>query len=51
MEKVRINHFSNHIVYSLGITSDFCRVAAYFFVENEIVIVFNELYGNNTTED
>ena len=47
-EKIPIHHFSNHIVYSLGMTSDLCRVAAYFFVENEIVVVFNELYAKSS---
>ena len=46
-ENIPIHHFSSHIVYSLGMTSDLCRVAAYFFVENEIVDVFNELYSKS----
>ena len=47
-EKIPINHFANHTSYSLGMTSDLCRVAAYFFVQNEIVVVFNELYNSST---
>ena len=45
-EKVPINHFSVHIAYSFGMAADLCRVAAFFFVQNEIVVVFNELYNN-----
>ena len=47
-EKVPINHFSVHIAYSFGMTADICRVAAFFFVQNEIVVVFNELYNNTS---
>ena len=46
--KIPTAHFANHIVYSLGMTSDLCRVAAHFFVPNEIAVVFNELYNNSS---